>query len=172
MVAIHETAIVEGLTLSGNRGTCPDCGGETLVIDGTFNVHGGALEVLQAPGWTLDRLRQLQDALELARQLAPADAQGAIRAVGDVDDAAANLLRRVLASKELLGLMAVITALAAVATILVTLYLAGQDKITPADVQRIVEETLGRLDAPTTPDQPAAEGERGPEPPSPGKPVL
>ncbi len=46
------------LTLSGNTESCPACGRPSAVMDGSFSIRDGLVEVLSAPQWTRDMLER------------------------------------------------------------------------------------------------------------------
>src|SRR5687768_10859455 len=58
---------VTGLSLEGNKETCPRCGEWADVLEGEFNVVGDTIEVLDASDLNRERLARLQAILDQAR---------------------------------------------------------------------------------------------------------
>lgn len=57
---------VENLTLSGNKETCPYCGGSANLADGVFDVAGNILSVVSAPNVTKQMLAAFATAVKKA----------------------------------------------------------------------------------------------------------
>ena len=49
--------------MQGNTESCPTCGRPSHTMEGTFNVREGAIDVLAAPDWTRDLIRQAAEAV-------------------------------------------------------------------------------------------------------------
>ncbi|WP_088033548.1 SEC-C metal-binding domain-containing protein [Evansella clarkii] len=57
------------ITLGNNKsGPCPNCNGMGSVLDGTFRLASGALEVLTAPQRTVEELKRLSQVLNKAKE--------------------------------------------------------------------------------------------------------
>jgi SEC-C motif len=60
---------VTGLSLAGNSaGPCPKCGGQGHVPDGVFNFVDQTIEIVSAPGRTVDELSRFADIIRRARE--------------------------------------------------------------------------------------------------------
>jgi SEC-C motif-containing protein len=59
------TVVIDGVTM-GN--SCPYCGGDGHVVDGTYELVGELTRLLQAPQRTVDELRRLAEILENAKE--------------------------------------------------------------------------------------------------------
>ncbi len=64
--AIHISGNVQGLTLSGNKETCPYCGNMALIVDGVFNVADNVLSIISAPNVTKQMLASFEEAIKKA----------------------------------------------------------------------------------------------------------
>jgi hypothetical protein len=63
------TGEVVGLSMAGNTsGPCPRCGGKGHLPDGVFNFTGQTIEIVSAPGRTIDELARFADILRKARE--------------------------------------------------------------------------------------------------------
>ena len=71
---------IRNLRLRGNRTNCPRCNGWAELPDGTFNVVGDTIEVLEATDLTRERLLRLQAILDRAREgrMDPEEAAAAV----------------------------------------------------------------------------------------------
>ena len=69
------------VTFSGNTIFCPYCGGRARVMDGTFNVRAGAIEMLEGPAWSWDLVEELGLTLRRIVEVQPPDPVGAIAEV-------------------------------------------------------------------------------------------
>jgi ribosomal protein S27AE len=67
-IAISPGARVENLSISNSREQCPRCGAWADLPDGTFNVFGDTIEILEATPITRARLGQLGQILDRARR--------------------------------------------------------------------------------------------------------
>ena len=64
--AFHISGNVQGLTLSGNKETCPYCGNMAHIADGVFNVANSVLSVVSAPNITKQMLAAFEAAVKKA----------------------------------------------------------------------------------------------------------
>jgi hypothetical protein len=64
--AFHISGNVQGLTLSGNKETCPFCGNMAHIADGVFNVAVNVLSVVSAPNITKQMLAAFEAAVKKA----------------------------------------------------------------------------------------------------------
>lgn len=129
------------ITLSGNRETCPVCGGWAELPDGTFNVADDTIEVLSASRLTRERLLRLEAILGQARA-GEMPVETAAEAIAIEAPALKPLLDRF--SPTMRG--ALIAFLWVVIQILLAQGVAElrDDSATKRDVQQAVEQAIDR----------------------------
>jgi hypothetical protein len=141
------------VTLSGNQSSCPVCGRLCPVIEGTFNIRGGLIEVLAAPGWTVRKIRRAQQALAAAQaDMGQAEADtGPIEAV---DPALAQWFRRATKGWTRDAVLALLTLLVAVLALYLQERRAAKGDVSEERLREIVESELHEPDDPTAPSGP------------------
>lgn len=133
---------VQGLTMSGNRESCPRCGAMAELPDGTFNVTGDTIEVLAASGLTRARLLLLADVLRSAQS------QGASsEAVGEAVLAEAPALRSLVERYAPRMRQAFVVFLLMVIELLLAQGIAElrDDSATREDVRKAIEQALEQV---------------------------
>lgn len=110
--AFHISGNVRGLTLSGNRETCPFCGGMAHIADGVFNVANNVLSVVSAPNVTKQMLAAFEKAVQVAYANKTAPEQLA-KEVEKIDPSFGDAVRKAGASNHLY-LAALLISLAAI----------------------------------------------------------
>lgn len=139
---------VSGLTLSGNKESCPVCGRSSRIIDGTFNVSSeGLIEVLSAPNWTKDVLSSVRDALRAVQSIA-SNPDAVVSQLEETSPKAAQLVNaatRGWTRDQKIALMAVL--IPTLTTIII--FLLGQkdggQALSPDEVSVIVEQVLEQV---------------------------
>lgn len=145
------------------RTECPKCGEWARYFEGIFDVRDGVVEVLTAPEWTHQRLRDLQASVQSALRTWPiAGPNQAIRELATASPELATLLegraRSGWSRGDMLALLSFIASL-----IFGVLSLLPEDdqtvQVDPRQLRQIVEQ----LDRPASPH-----GSQGTTPGSPG----
>ena len=136
---------VQGLTLQGNRETCPRCGAWAELPDGTFDVIGDAIRVLSASDLTRERLLRLQAILQAANEgrISEEEAEEAVAAESPEIATLLQRLRPKMGRALILFVSSAISILAAQA-----LAEHRDHAATPADVQHAVERAVQECKAP------------------------
>ncbi|MBO9043483.1 hypothetical protein [Curtobacterium flaccumfaciens] len=100
---IGDEGSIGQLVLSGNSESCPKCNRPSAVMEGTFSVRGGLIEILSAPQWTRDMLDRTKAAVQDAVEAVRADDQAAIlSAIADLrreQSGLADLLQKAVVGK-------------------------------------------------------------------------
>jgi hypothetical protein len=156
---------VRGLTLAGNKETCPRCGQWAELPDGTFNVVDDTIQVLTASRLTTKRLLRLQAILEQANagfRAAQAMTDASVQAVSEAVVDEAPELRPLL---ERYGPKMQAALLFLLALIVQTLIQQGvaelrDDSVTRGDVRRAVERAVEQSKQDPPQDQPRHGGRR------------
>lgn len=137
---------VTGVTLVGARQTCPRCGSMADVADGTFNFRDGVVEVLAAPGWTIETLDRLAAAAEQAEAVLGDDPEAAVSLIESVSKRAGRLLRQAQdleESREMAGLKTLLKYLRQGAIGAAALYGGGKVVVNLDDIARAVLDAIG-----------------------------
>lgn len=83
---------VENITFSGNSERCPTCGRPSAVMEGTFTIRDGLVEVLSAPQWTRDMLERAKSSVRrTAEAIQRDDWAAALSAIIELQQDQANL---------------------------------------------------------------------------------
>lgn len=99
---------IQRMVLSGNRETCPFCGGMANIVDGIFNVANDVLSVVSAPNVTKQMLASFEEAIQFAYAHKSSPAQLASE-VEKIDPSFAEVVRNTGASNNLyLGVLMII----------------------------------------------------------------
>lgn len=168
------------LTLQGNSESCPTCGRQSKIVDGTFNISPtGIVEVLSAPEWTREVLRNVQDAFRsISRNPVFQSADSQLLDLEKVSPQAAELLKAAtqeMTPKEKIELWA--TVLTFLITLLGVLQQGSVQDLSPAEIAVIVDEAVKQSHenieedeaappiAPSVQEQPS--GQQGPAPAGP-----
>ncbi|MGI8712096.1 MAG: SEC-C metal-binding domain-containing protein [Solirubrobacteraceae bacterium] len=128
---------VLGLHLSNNTESCPRCGGQAQILEGTFNVRDGVVEVLRAT--VRDRELLLRFAgLARQAQVGSLAQDEAVRQIARESPEIERLLQRV--PKNLRKVLIWVLLQAIVVLAAQGVADLRDDSATPADVQRIVRQ--------------------------------
>lgn len=140
------------VTITGCRATCPECSRMSPVLDGVFRLHAGdVVEVLAAPGFTLERLRALRESVLLAKAYAKTNPARALVEVEKVEPAVGRALRRLSPSDRIAALSAILSAV----SILVSIWLSMHEPPAPEQVQQVIVNVFNEWSVPYDGVEPA-----------------
>ena len=108
-------ASMQNVHLSGTV-TCPKCKGTAQLIEGTFNIRDGIIDVISASAWTRQKLAEYQNALNWAITHYAEQPEVAINRIEQVSPETAAFLQKgrpLLTRAEFIGLLSLLVALAA-----------------------------------------------------------
>lgn len=131
---------IQGLHLSGSDEPCPSCRRPSRIMEGSFNVRDGLIELLAAPEWTRALLLEATDAVRVARDKigtgGPPDLTSEITALTE-QLSSLNVQVAALVAEATKGKSKkhVLTVLGAILTLLMWLY-------TAEDVGNFSEDTI------------------------------
>lgn len=175
------------VTLAGNVTTCLSCGGVSRILDGEFrmsdkpaDIGREVIEILSAPRWTLDVLRDLKLLME---EVVNGEAEDPIIPLLEQDMVLGTKLRRATTGWTRDQKLALIGVLIALVGVLLT---AGSitgvigntgdtvvinEGISPEDLDRLIEEAARRVheEGTTEPSPPRPTEATAPTPDEPGQ---
>jgi hypothetical protein len=88
--------VIENATLSGNMVSCPECHRPVNIIEGTFSIRDGIIDVITASNWTRAKLAEYQSALQWAADNFEAQPDAALDRIDSVSPETASFLRRMI----------------------------------------------------------------------------
>jgi hypothetical protein len=136
---IIESGMQGEIRLSGNKETCPGCGGWAELPDGTFDVIGDAIHVLSMSDLTRERLLRLQTILKAASEGRISEEE-ADEAVAAEAPEVASLLQRLRPKMGRALIFFVSTAISILATQAIAEH--RDHAATPTDIQHAVEQAV------------------------------
>lgn len=161
---IHVEGTVTGLTLNGNEITCPECRGRARVIEGTFNVTEGIIEVVTASPWTRYQLAKYQSALRWAAENYAERPRAAIRRIEKVSPETATYIRRLRDGPYTRSDIIALLSLMATVVFGILQFVTSDEKpvqVTNEQVIQIINETKGSGTAAPDPPPPKLEKRTG-----------
>jgi hypothetical protein len=128
---------VTNVQLWNNTESCPRCGGRARIIEGTFNVRDGVVEVLRATASNRILLSRFADVAKLA-QAGSLDQEEAISQIAEESPEIRSLLERVPERFRQIFIWVLLQAIVVLAAQGVSEL--RDNSATPGDVQRIVHQ--------------------------------
>jgi hypothetical protein len=140
--AFHISGNVQGLTLIGNKESCPFCGQMAHIADGVFDVADNVLSVVSAPNVTKQMLAAFEAAVKKAYAEKAAPEQLA-KEVEKIDPSFGEVVRKV-GKNNHLYLASLLIALAAIKSCSVDIKLDANrliDQLTNSPPTAVVSQT-------------------------------
>ncbi|WP_426303026.1 hypothetical protein [Arthrobacter sp. R-11] len=144
---VFESAVIRisnvKVSITGGIVSCPRCGADSKMMEGTFSFRDGLIEMLSGPQWTrdiVDEARRALANLDLGKVRTP---EAAIRALEKTSPLAADLVSKAWSRSDKLALFTLlVTTLVTLLGILVSHMDETQAKPTEEEIAIVVKEVL------------------------------